>query len=149
MHDQEARPNAVVALQTLGEIYAHEVAGIVRYLHYSFMIMGHARIPIQKWLREQATESMQHSILMGEKITSLGGHPSLVPATVEESHVHTLDGILVESLNFEEQALALYRKLAAVAAAMNDIALEELARQQICSEQDHVDEVRKMLRPPS
>ena len=148
MHDQGIRANQI-ALQILDDLYAHEVAGIVRYLHYSFMIMGHARIPIQKWLREQATESMQHSILVGEKITSLGGHPSLLSATVEEANVHTLDGILAEALEFEEQALALYRKLAGAATAANDIALEELARRQICSEQEHVDEVRKMLRPPS
>ena len=148
MHDQGIRADRT-ALQILDELYLHEVAGIVRYLHYSFMIMGHARIPIQKWLREQASESMQHSILVGEKITSLGGHPSLVSATIEESHVHTLDGILGEALEFEEQAVALYRKLAEAAAATNDIALEELARQQICSEQEHVDEVRKMLRLPS
>jgi bacterioferritin len=148
MHDQGIRADRT-ALQILDELYLHEVAGIVRYLHYSFMIMGHARIPIQKWLREQASESMQHSILVGEKITSLGGHPSLVSATVEKSHGHTLDGILAEALEFEEQAVALYRKLAEAAAATNDIALEELARQQICSEQEHVDEVRKMLRLPS
>jgi bacterioferritin len=148
MHDQRIRANEI-ALQILDRLYVHEVAGIVRYLHYSFMIMGHARIPIQKWLREQASEGMQHSIIVGEKITSLGGHPPLISATVEESHVHTLDGILAEALEFEEQALELYRKLAAAAAATNDIALEELARQQICSEQEHVDEVRKMLRPPN
>jgi bacterioferritin len=148
MHDQGIRADGT-ALQILDELYLHEVAGIVRYLHYSFMIIGHARSPIQKWLREQASESMQHSILVGEKITSLGGHPPLVSATVEESHGHTLDGILAEALEFEEQAVALYRKLAEAAAATNDIALEELARQQIFSEQEHVDEVRKMLRLPS
>ena len=67
-------------MKCLLQIFQNEMAGIMRYLHYSFMIMGHNRIPIQKWFRDQAIESMDHSVLIGEKITSLGGHPPLVSA---------------------------------------------------------------------
>jgi bacterioferritin len=146
MPDQQNQANDK-ALQILEQLYAHEVAGIVRYLHYSFLIMGHNRIPIQKWLREQADEGMQHSILVGEKITSLGGRTPAVAASVGDSQARTIDAILAEALAFEEQALSLYKKLAIEAAAVDDIALEELARSQISSEQEHVDQVRKMLRP--
>ena len=59
-------------LDLLGQIYQIEAAGINRYLHYSFMIMGYNRIPIQKWFRDNAAEAMTHSIEIGEKITSLG-----------------------------------------------------------------------------
>src|SRR5204863_9725240 len=38
-----------------------ELAGLVRYLHYSFMIFGHNRIPIVAWLRAQADEAQAHS----------------------------------------------------------------------------------------
>jgi bacterioferritin len=30
----------------------------VRYLHYSLMVFGHARIPIISWMRNQATEGI-------------------------------------------------------------------------------------------
>jgi bacterioferritin len=148
MPDQQSQTKSA-ALQILGRIYAHEVAGIIRYLHYSFLIMGHNRIPIQKWLREQADEGIAHSVLIGEKITSLGGEIPAIVASAGESHARTLDEILKEALEFEEQALRVYRELAVEAAATDDIALEELARQQIFSEQDHVDAVRKMLRRPN
>ena len=36
------------ALEVLNQIFQAEMSGIIRYLHYSFMIMGHNRIPIQK-----------------------------------------------------------------------------------------------------
>jgi bacterioferritin len=147
MPEQTTRANDV-ALEILGELYTHEVAGIVKYLHYSFSIMGYNRIPIQKWFREQADEGMLHSILIGEKITSLGGEPppfSQAPA----SSARSLNEILTEALAFEEHALALYHELAAQAASTNDVALEELARRQIAEESDHVDEIRKMLRPPA
>ena len=135
-------------LKLLGQIYQEEMAGITRYLHYSFMIMGHNRIPIQSWFRSNATESMTHAVTIGEKITSLGGHPPLVAATAEETNVHTVQQLLEESLNFEVQALGLYKQLASMAAELGDIALEELAREQVKAEVEHADEVRKMLRRP-
>jgi len=130
----------------LHDIYKAEMAGINRYMHYSFMIMGHNRIPIQSWFRSQATESMDHATTIGEKITSYGGHPPMVAAITEETNLHTVDAILRESLQHEEATLALYRRLVAVAA--DDIALEELARSFVRTETEHIDEVKKMLRSP-
>jgi bacterioferritin len=54
-----------------------ELAGVVRYTHYSFLVFGHAPIPIVKWMREQADESMAHAQRFGEWITMLGAHRSL------------------------------------------------------------------------
>jgi bacterioferritin len=131
-------------MECLHEIFEAEMAGIIRYLHYSFVIMGHNRIPIQKWLRDQATESMEHAVTLGEKITSLGGHPPMISATVKETHKHSIDQLLEESLEHEEKGLAGYRRL--VALAGDDIALEEFAREMVRTEVEHIDEVKKMLR---
>ena len=144
MATKEIRRDDVI--ECLHAIFKAEMSGIVRYLHYSFMIMGHNRIPIQKWFRDQALENMQHAVVIGEKITSLGGHPPVLSADVEESNLHTVDQILNESLKSEERGLLLYKKLVQLAA--DDIALEELARQMVRQETEHLDEVRKMLRKP-
>jgi bacterioferritin len=61
----------------LNEILEHELAGVVRYTHYSFLVFGHNRIPIVSWLREQAAESLTHAQQAGEMITLLGAYPSL------------------------------------------------------------------------
>jgi bacterioferritin len=131
------------AVEVLDQILQAEMAGIIRYLHYSFMIMGHNRIPIQKWLRDRATESMDHAVVVGEKITSLGGHPSMVTLPIKETNLHAVDQLLKESLVHEEQGLALYRRLLDL--AKDDVALEELARQFVRLETEHIEEVRKML----
>jgi bacterioferritin (cytochrome b1) len=34
-----------------------ELAGVVRYTHYSLMVFGHNRIPIVSWLRNEATSA--------------------------------------------------------------------------------------------
>ncbi len=131
-------------MKCLHEILQAEMAGIMRYLHYSFMIMGHNRIPIQKWFRDQASESMMHAVTVGEKITSYGGHPPAFSAEMKESHVHNINAMLEESLSFELAGLSLYKKL--VSLSGDDIALEEMAREFVRSETEHVEEVQKMLR---
>ncbi|MGZ3499415.1 MAG: ferritin-like domain-containing protein [Vulcanimicrobiaceae bacterium] len=136
------------AIPILQKIFECEMAGIVRYLHYSFMIMGYNRIPIQKWFRDQANEGVKHTIVIGEKITSLGGHPAAVTAAVNETNLHTIEGMLRESLEFEAEALGHYRNLVTIAETEGDIALEELARELVRAEQEHLDEVNKMLRSP-
>jgi len=133
-------------IEQLNKIFQAEMAGVIRYLHYSFMIMGYNRIPIQKWFRDQALESQTHAIMIGEKITSLGGHPSMTPLTVEETHQHSVQALLEETLKHEEVTLTLYKGL--VKLCGEDIALEELARGQVRAEQEHIDEVKKMLKSP-
>lgn len=135
-------------LDLLAEIYKAEMSGVNRYLHYSFMIMGYNRIPIQAWFRDNAKEAMMHATEVGEKITSLGGHPPMVAAKVEEQNVHTVQQLLEESLKFEEEAIVNYKKLVQIASELGDIALEEMARSFVRSEVEHADEVRKMMRKP-
>jgi bacterioferritin len=131
-------------LELLGKIFQEETAGIIRYLHYSFMIMGHNRIPIQKWFRDQATESMDHAIMIGEKITSLGGHPPMITSKIEETNEHNVQKLLEESLVHERVSLDLYKKL--VKESGDDIALEELARSMLRAETEHISEVEKMMK---
>ena len=135
-------------LTLLGQIYQEEMAGVTRYLHYSFMIMGHNRIPIQKWFRANATESMNHATIIGEKITSLGGHPPMVAAKTTEENNHSVQQLLEESLEQEQIAVKLYKELVTVATELGDIALEEMAREFVKEEVEHADEVRKMMRKP-
>lgn len=127
----------------LNQALEMEISGVVRYLHYSFMIMGPNRIPIQKWFHEQAQEGYQHATTLGEKITSLGGHPSLNITKVPETKTHAVLDILKESMVFEEKALELYYEV--LAEVKEDIALEEMIRQFIRTETEHIDEVKKML----
>ena len=130
-------------IDQLNAILRSEVSGIVRYLHYSFMLFGPNRIPVTTFFRSQASEAMTHAITVGEKITALGGHPTLKVDAVPETNKHGVIDILKESLAFEEAALALYQRLMELAAG--DVALEEMARQLILAETTDIEEIRKMI----
>ncbi|MGP8034740.1 MAG: bacterioferritin [Steroidobacteraceae bacterium] len=147
MTSELSKAETVKVVETLNRILELELAGLVRYLHYSFMIFGHNRIPIVSWLRGQADESQAHSIQAGEHITNLGGHPSLRIGALLETHKHNVDEILREALSHEEEGLAEYRRLLELTADRN-IMLEEYARAQIAAEEAHVADIGKMLRKP-
>jgi bacterioferritin len=131
----------------LNRLLQAELAGVVRYTHYSFLVFGFGRIPIVSWLREQADESLLHAQQLGEWITTLGAYPSLGIGPLLDSHKHDVAAILRESLDTEGAALALYRELLGHVAGRS-VALEEFARQMIQAEELHAADVDKMLRKP-
>jgi bacterioferritin len=134
-------------VEVLNRILEAELAGVVRYTHYSFMVYGYNRIPIVAWLREQATESIGHAQQAGEMITLLGEHPSLSIGKLLETHRHDVGDILREALENERVGLALYQKLLELVAG-RDVFLEEYARRLVTEESMHLAEVDKMLRRP-
>lgn len=131
----------------LNRILEAELAGAVRYTHYSLMIFGYNRIPIVSWLRQQATESMGHATQAGEMITALGEHPSLSIGPLLETHKHDVGDILREALENERAGLQLYKDLL-TAVEGKSIWIEEYARQMVYAEEMHAAEVDKMLRRP-
>ena len=93
------------AVDLLNRVLEAELAGVVRYTHYSFLVFGHNRIPIVSWLREQAAESLTHAQQAGEMITLLGEYPSLAIGAPLDTHRTEIGAIMKESLETEAKAL--------------------------------------------
>lgn len=143
------------AINALNRILELELAGVVKYTHYSLMVYGYNRIPIVSWLKGNADESLAHAHRAGELITLLGGHPSLKIGPLLETEKHDIGDILRESLEHETLALVAYYDLLKISTAthpytsgVQSVLLEEYARELIVAEEMHLDEVNKMLRKP-
>lgn len=136
-----------VAIDALNRIMELELAGVVKYTHYSLMVYGYNRIPIVSWLKGNAEEGLAHAHKAGELVTLLGGHPSLKIGTLLETQKHDIGDLLRESLEHEKTTLAAYYDLLKIAEG-NSVLLEEYAREMIVQEELHLDEVNKMLRRP-
>jgi len=145
MAEQDFDKAATVKL--LNEILETELAGVVRYTHYSLMIFGHNRIPIVSWLRGEATTCLTHANEAGEMVTHLGEHPSLKIGALLETEQHSINDILLESMEAEKAGLALYKRLLELVRD-HSVFLEEYARKMISEEEMHLGEVNKMLRKP-
>ena len=136
------------AVEVLNHVMEIELAGVVRYTHYSLMVYGHNRIPIVSWMKSQADEALVHAQRAGEMVTLFGGHPSLKIGTLLETQKHDIADILRESLGHEEESLKLYYQLKELGESGGSVILEDYAREMIASEELHRDEVNKMLRRP-
>jgi len=138
-------PRLVEALQRL---HSSELSGVVRYLHFAHMIFGANRIPIVAWLKDQATESMDHAWKIGEKMTALGLHPEMKVVPPKETGKHDVLAVLREALDYEGEALDDYKKLLQVVreTCPDDSALEDWVRGFVATETEHLEEAGKMLR---
>lgn len=136
------------AISILNKIMEVELAGVVRYTHYSLMIYGYNRLPIVDWMKGNAQEGLAHAHKAGEFVTLLGGHPSLNIGKLLETEKHDIGDILRESLEHEKTALTAYYELLKLTENGVSVLLEEYAREMIVAEELHLDEVNKMLRHP-
>ena len=132
-------------LASLNKILELELAGVVKYTHYAFMVQGPYRLTVVEWLRSQAQESLTHAEAVGEHITSLGEHPTLKIGDLLETHKHSTEDILNECLQHEKEAIKAYYELMKNVGS-ESIMLEEFARTQIALEEMHESELKKMLR---
>ena len=137
--------NKDLVIDTLSEIFDHELKGVIRYTHYALMIFGPNRIPHIEFFRLQAKESLTHADMVGEHITSLGEHPTLKIGELLETHKHSTEDILNECLEHERSAIKAYYNLLENIDSKS-IMLEEYARTMIATEEMHEAELKKMLR---
>lgn len=139
--------NTEAVIAQLNKILESELAGVVRYTHYSLMVFGHSRIPIVSWFREQANETLVHAQRAGEWVTHVGGHPSLAIGELLETHHHDIEEMMRETIQAEAETLDMYHELLQLVEGKS-VPLEEYARQLIHDESMHIDEIDKMLRRP-
>lgn len=132
------------AANQLDKILGMELATVVYYTHYGFMIYGHARIPIRSWFSSQATESLTHAQEAGDLIVHLGHRPKMGISPLPTTHHNTIDDILTEAVEREEAGVQLYRDLLELIKDRSTV-LEEYATRLIAVEATHVSEMRLML----
>jgi len=132
-------------VDALNRILEMELAGVVLYTHFSFVVFGSDRMPIVKWMSDQAAESMTHAQTAGELITQFGCHPSMGIAPLVETQQHDTNSVLRECLAFEKAAMSHYCALLQLVEGRN-VMMEEFCRTQIYLETRHIGEVDKMLR---
>ena len=132
-----------LVVKKLNQILQTELAAVVYYTHYSFMIYGHARIPITSWLRDNASESLAHAQEAGQMIMRLHKRPALGIAALPTTQHNTIDEILTESIEREEAGVELYRELLDIVKDKS-VVLEEYATRLVSAEAIHLREMELM-----
>lgn len=136
--------NKQKVLEALNLDLEHEMSAMIRYLHHSFIVIGPNRGPLVSMFRNKATDSMQHAIKLGEKISAMGGHPSVKIQEIYEPGEQTIVEMLKEDLESEIMHLELYEKQLELVA--DNTPLRLMMEQVIVEESAHVEELEMYLR---
>ena len=132
-------------IDLIKQIVEFELAGVIRFTHYALMVSGPNRIPHVDFFQTQAEESLQHAQRAGSILTGLGGHPSMKVTQIAETHQHDVQTILEESYAHERGAIEMYSQLVKLTSGRS-VFLEEYARSMVATEEEHLMELRKMMR---
>ena len=133
-------------IDKLNDILRWEWTGVAQYAQHSFIIKGLLREVYAKLFEEGAEESFGHAKKIGQKITALGGVPTLERGQVKQSD--DLTELLQFGLEFERGAVKLYSE-AVEMIGTSDRALVLLLEEILLDEQDGVDHLQKLLADPS
>ena len=129
-------------IDQLNECLKHEWTGVAQYSQAGFIVEGMWREVYADKFLSDAKESFNHARLVGEKITALGGVPSVLRNEVKQSR--DIREVLEFSLAFEAKAVEMYNR--AIELAEGDRALVIYLEDILKEEQEGVDEYTKLLR---
>ncbi len=128
----------------MNEALKLELTSALKYLAWSFHVFGPTRKPIVDHFREEATESFDHATMLGDKIVALGGTPDLAAKSPTVKPGTTVDEMLKQAVENEKAAIDVYARLLDL--TQDETHLRVLFENQIETEQEHLEEVSKMLR---
>lgn len=129
-------------IDKLNEALRHEWTGVAQYAQAGFLVSGLWREVYSKMFFENAEESFGHAKLVGEKITALGGVPTIERKQVKQTNdIHEM---LQNGLEFESTAVKIYNE--ALLLAEGDRALVVFLEDILKEEQEGVDEFTLILR---
>ncbi len=130
-------------LKMLNEALAQEHACQIRYLTHAAVITGPYAEPISNRLKEIAEDEKEHAIKLRDRITALGGTPTMEVAREDLIPARTLKAILDVNLKEEDKAIALYRSILH-AVGQEGESLYETIGDIIQDEQEHKEELERL-----
>src|SRR5438045_3256376 len=136
--------NKEKVIKVLNAALEHEMSSMVRYLHHSFIVTGPERGPLVEFFRARVNDSSVHAISLGDKITALGGHPSVNVTEIYEPGDQTIMEMLEEDLQVEKDHVRIYEDL--LGDVKDNISLRVYLENFVVEEQKHADELEMYIR---
>ena len=130
-------------LKMLNDALAQEHACQIRYLTHAAVITGPYAEAVANRLKEIAEDEKNHAIQLRDRITALGGTPTMEIAKGDLIPAETLNEILLVNLKEEEKAIRLYCSILRAVGREGEI-LYETVEDIIKDEQEHKEELDRL-----
>ena len=128
-------------IESLNRALSLELTAVIQYMQHSFLVTGMEREVYRSYFRDQSDESHDHSKMLGDKVVSLGGVPTVEPSMIRQST--DLAEMLRQDLEMEREALQAYMD-AWNACGDDELPTRFLLESRITDEQQHVEELEKL-----
>lgn len=122
-------------LDLLNQAIAREIQVSVQYLWQHVQWAGVKGFAVKDELKRIAIAEMKHAEKIAERLVSLGGRPTTKPSPILVGD--TLKEMLENDRKDEEGAIALYRKIVALARKEGDGVTERMFQEILADEEDH------------
>jgi bacterioferritin len=130
-------------LEMLNKGIARELQVSIQYMWQHVMAKGIEGAVVENAFRQIAITEMKHAEILAERLVFLDGVPTLTPNSV---HVgHTLDAMLKENVQAEEEAIDLYKQAIQLASKEGDYTTRRMLEEILSNEEEHLDKFSKLL----
>jgi bacterioferritin len=130
-------------LELLNKGIAIELHVSIKYMWQHISVKGIEGAVVENLFRDIAISEMKHTEDLAERIVFLNGVP---PNKFDPVHVGiSLEEMLKEDVQTEEEAIRLYRQTIQVASKEGDFATKRLLEDILSSEEKHLDKFSKLL----
>jgi len=136
-------PKGDKLVKLLNEALAQEHACQIRYLTHAAVIAGPYGEAVAGRLKEIAGDEKEHAGKLRDRITALGGTPTMAVAQGDLIPATSLDEIIAVNLKEEEKVIKLYRSILRAAGAEGEILFETI-RAILVDEQEHREELQQL-----
>jgi len=131
-------------INALNEALAQEHGCYVRYKTHAAVITGPYAEAVANRLKEIAGDESDHAEKLRDRITALGGTPTMETAKEELIAATTLKQILAVNLKEEAKAINHYKSILNMVDRTEDILLYEVIEDIIEEEQEHREELNRL-----
>ena len=131
-------------INALNEALAQEHGCYVRYKTHAAVITGPYAEAVANRLKEIAGDESDHAEKLRDRITALGGTPTMETAKEELIAATTLKQILAVNLKEEAKAINHYKSILNMVDRTEDILLYEVIEDIIEDEQEHREELNQL-----
>lgn len=130
-------------LELLNKGIARELQVSIQYMWQHIMAKGIEGATVENTFREIAIVEMKHAEDLAERLAFLNGVPTNNPNPV---HIgHSLEEMLKENVQAEEEAIRLYKEAIQVADKEGDYGTRRLLEEILSNEEGHLDKFGKLL----
>ena len=130
-------------LEMLNKGIARELQVSIQYMWQHIMAKGIEGAVVEDTFRQISITEMKHAEKLAERLVFLNGVPTVTPDPV---HIgHSLEEILKENVQAEEEAISLYKQTIQIASKEGDFTTRRMLEDILSNEEEHLDKFSKLL----